>query len=255
MRKNADFKPSEKRLISPDAVLRQRAARDSHIVRSGLREQVTEHLLAAIFERRYTSGEHLVVQKLSQKLGVSPTPVRESLVELEGLGMVELVPHHGAVVQPFGPRQLAEMAQVRRVLEAEAARSAAGNIPRDGLLAMKAELEALHAQPPSEARDRRAREADTALHLLISNHCGNRRLAAEVGRYLTLFRALRNVSHLRDSWNDYRHTDDVPEHIQIVDALLGGAPDGAGEAMLRHIRSVEATLVEVLFTESAEGQA
>jgi DNA-binding GntR family transcriptional regulator len=247
MRKNADLKFSDKRMISPEAVHRQRAARDAQIMRSGLREQVTEHLLSAIFERRYTSGEHLVVQKLSQKLGVSPTPVRESLVELEGLGVVELVPHHGAVVQPFGPRQLSEMAQVRRVLEAEAARSAAGNIPREALMAIREELEALDALPPSETRDRRSRDVDTALHLEVSNHCGSRRLAAEVGRYLALFRALRNVSHLRDAWSGFRHPSDVPEHLAIVDALLSGTADAAGDAMLRHIRSIEMTLIEVLF--------
>jgi DNA-binding GntR family transcriptional regulator len=245
MRKNAIPKSKGK---APPAPAAEPAPASAGIIRSGLREQVTEHLLAAVFERRFVSGEHLVVQKLSEKLGVSPTPVRESLVELEGLGVVELVPHHGAVVQPFGPSQLEEMSQVRRVLEAEAARCAFGKIPEAALSDLKAELEALNSIEASEAWDRRARQVDTMLHDLISDNCGNRRLALEIRKYLTLFRALRNVSHLRDSWNDYRHTNDVPEHLQIVNAYLKGRAEQAGTAMHDHIRSVERTLVQVLFT-------
>src|SRR5438874_1064035 len=80
----------------------------------------------------------------------------------------------------------------------------------------------LQARPAGEARDRRARAADTCLHGLITDRCGNPRLAAEIRRYLTLFRALRNVSHLHDSWTDYRRSNDVPEHIEIVNALVTG---------------------------------
>src|SRR5580658_7773472 len=175
---------------------------DAQIARFGLREKVTEQLLAAVFERRLASGERLVVQKLSTMFGVSPTPVRESLVELDGLGIVELIPNHGAVIKPFGPTELRDMCQVRRVLEAEAARCAYGCIPLPGLRQLHSQLENLSNQDPSDARDRSARGADTLLHEMIAAHCGNHRLAAEIRKYLSLFRALRNVSHLRDSWNN-----------------------------------------------------
>lgn len=216
-------------------------------MRSGLREQVTEHILAAVFEREFASGEHLIVQKLAQKFRVSPTPVRESLVELEGLGIVKLVPHRGALVQPFGPKQLMDMVQVRRVLESEAARCAFGNVPRGAVDEVKAELVKLDTMEPSAFRDRRAREADTVLHLLISDNCGSPRLASEVQKYLTLFRAVRNISHLRDSWNNYRHSNDVPEHLEIMNAFLTGSAAEAGDAMEKHIRSGEKTFLEILF--------
>lgn len=221
------------------------------VARSGLREQVSDRLLTAVFEKRFRSGEHLVVQRLSERFGVSPTPVRESLVELAGLGIVELLPNRGAVVGPFGQRQLREMSQVRRVLESEAARGATGKIDRAELEVLLKELSELQAMKASAMRDRRARAADTELHALVADHCGNPRLAAEIRRYLTLFRALRNVSHLHDSWNDYRRSNDVPEHIAIVKALMAGNADRSASAMDRHIRSVEKTLSDVMFTEAA----
>lgn len=106
------------------------ASSDEFVARSGLREQVAERLLMAIFEKRFNAGDRLIVQRLSEMYGVSPTPVRESLVEIAGLGLVELLPNRGAVVNAFGPRELSEMCQVRRVLECEAAQSTAARLMR-----------------------------------------------------------------------------------------------------------------------------
>jgi len=215
------------------------------VSRSGLREQVSDRLLTGIFEKHFKSGERLVVQRLSSLYGVSPTPVRESLVELAGLGLVELLPNRGAVVKPFGPQELHDMSQVRRVLESEAAACACGRIEPTDLAALHDELRQLQKIKSDDHRDRRVLAADTALHSSIASHCGNLRLAAEIGRYLMLFRVLRNLSHLRDSWNDYRRSNDVPEHLKIVKALL--ANDSA--AMDRHIRSVEKTLAHGVFAD------
>lgn len=238
----------------PASPPRRAAGAGDQVTRGGLREQVSDRLLTAVFEKQFRSGERLVVQRISERYAVSPTPVRESLVELAGLGIVELLPNRGAVVRPFGPRQLREMSQVRRVLEAEAARAATGNIDVADLRPLLGELTALLAMPASEARDRRARSADTKLHGLVADRCGNPRLAAEIRRYLTLFRSLRNVSHLHDSWNDYRRSNDVPEHVAIVRALITGNAERAARAMDRHIRSVEKTLGSVMFTESDAGR-
>jgi len=217
--------------------------------RSGLREQVSDRLLTAIFENRFVAGEHLIVGRLSKMLGVSPTPVRESLVELEGLGVVNLVPNRGAEVKPFGLSQLHEMAQVRRVLESEAARCACGKIPAEQIQALHAELKDLDKLKSTDERDQRARDADTKLHGMLADNCGNARLASEIRRYLLLFRALRNVSHVRDSWNHYRRSNDVPEHLRVVEALMAGNSDHCGQEMNLHIRSVEKTLAEVLFNQ------
>jgi DNA-binding GntR family transcriptional regulator len=225
------------------------ATAEAPLARSGLREQVSERILTAIFEKRFRSGQRLVVQRLSELYGVSPTPVRESLVELAGFGVVELLPNRGAVVKPFGPHELGEMSQVRRVLEAEATRCACGRIDRAEAAALYDELRQLRHLTLDEHRDHLARKADNRLHELIAESCGNMRLAGEIRRYLALFRALRNVSHLRDAWDDYRHSDDVPEHIEIAEALLASNATEAAQAMDSHLRSVDRTLSQVMFSE------
>ncbi|MDP7019906.1 MAG: GntR family transcriptional regulator, partial [Pirellulaceae bacterium] len=63
------------------------------------RQMVTEALLTEIFQGRLSAGQHLVISDLSKRLGVSSTPVREALVALEGIGIVDSIPNRGAVVR------------------------------------------------------------------------------------------------------------------------------------------------------------
>jgi DNA-binding GntR family transcriptional regulator len=217
------------------------------VARGSLRQQVTARLLSAVFLGRFAPGQRLIVQKLASAYDVSPTPVRESLVELAALGIVELLPNRGAVVLPFGPEQVREISQVRRVLEVEATRCACGRIDEAELAALCDGLERLASRKPDEARDRDARELDNRLHGLIAESCGSARLTAEIHRYLTLFRTLRDVGHHRDAATNYSRSDDVPEHLDILRRLGAADADGAAAAMDTHIRCATTAVLEVLF--------
>jgi DNA-binding GntR family transcriptional regulator len=225
----------------------ERAAGDP-VPRGNLRQQVTYRILTAVFQGRFTSGQRLIVQRLSEMYEVSPTPVREALVELSALGIVALLPNRGAVVLPFGPQQVREIGQIRRVLEVEATRCACGRIDPAELDALRGGIAGLALRPPDGRRDRNARAFDTRLHGLIAESCGSARLTAEVNRNLTLFRTLRDVSHLRDAATNYSRSDDVPEHLEILDRLRAGDADGAARSMDRHIRSSTKAIEEVLFS-------
>ncbi len=221
--------------------------RGDPISRGNLRAQVTARLVTGIFAGSLRSGQRLVVQHLAKTYEVSPTPVREALVELASLGLVDLLPNRGAIVRPFGPAEVSEISQIRRLLETEATRTACGRIPADELCALDLELRRLEVLPRDQTWDRDARAADTRLHGLIAEWSGNFRLAVEIGRYLVLFRALRDVCHLWDAGTNYSRADDVPEHLAIIRPLLASDGEEAASAMDRHIRSVSLTLEEVVF--------
>jgi DNA-binding GntR family transcriptional regulator len=220
------------------------------VIRGTLRHQLTFRILTGVFEERFRSGERLIVQRLSQLFEVSPTPVREALLELAALGIVKLLPNRGAVLLPFGPQQVREIGQVRRVLEVEATRCACGQIDLGELTALRREVAGLLGRPADESRDRDARTCDTQLHGIIAESCGSARLTAEIHRYLTLFGALRDVSHQRDAETNYSRSDDVFEHLEILDHLQRGEAEGAAMAMDRHIRSATTTVEEVMFPTS-----
>jgi DNA-binding GntR family transcriptional regulator len=93
----------------------------------GLRRQtILRSVLADVFQGRLKPGQHLVTQELALRFGVSHTPVREALIELAGVGVIDLLPNRGAIVRQVKARDVREVCQVRRALECEAVRSACG---------------------------------------------------------------------------------------------------------------------------------
>ncbi len=208
----------------------------------GLRRQtVIESLLADVFQGRLRAGTHLVTQDLAQRFGVSHTPIREALIALAGIGIVDLLPNRGAVVRRVTPHEVREVCQVRRVLECEATRAACGRIALADLHALAADLRGLVDRKGSLGARfvEEARAVDSRLHDLVAESCDNRFLAQELSRLKTLFRAFRDVAWERyEARNDFhRLAEEAREHLAIVEALLAGDGREAARAMARHIRS------------------
>ena len=222
------------------------------ISRGNLRQQVTSRILWAVFGGGFHPGQHLIVQRLSELYEVSPTPVREALVELSMMGIVELLPNKGAIVLPFGPKQVREIGQIRRVLEVEATRSACGRIDESQLESLQEAMRKLKDDPTSDQRDQNSRLLDTQLHSMIARDCGSPRLTAEIERYLTLFGTLRDVSHHRDAATNYSRSNDIPEHLEILAQLRAVDPDKAAAAMDCHIRSSTRAVEDVLFSSTPQ---
>ena len=207
---------------------------------TGLRDSVTERLLVAILDRSVQQGHRFVGQRLAAQLGVSATPVREALIELASLGFVELLPNRGAVCREFGPKELGEIFQVRRVLEAEAAFGASGRVPVEELERLRSWMAKLsETVETDEAWSDHAMEADIELHRLIQGHC-------ESSRYNALMRAIRRVAV-----NIYNvQLRAVGEHLRIIDALLAEDAELARTRMSEHIDSTARGVAKVMFQES-----
>src|SRR5690606_4146568 len=148
--------------------------------RGGLRSQVSQRLAIAIFARHFKAGEKLTVQPLAEQFGVSRTPVREALMELESLGMVDVLPHKGVWVREVGPREAREHIQVRKVLEREAVRCVCGNSPTEQLVTLQRELNQVIAASADMVSSKATREIDYALHATIAAYYQNRRLQDEI---------------------------------------------------------------------------
>jgi DNA-binding GntR family transcriptional regulator len=208
----------------------------------GLRRQaIVQSLLADVFHGRLRAGAHLVTEELARRFGVSHTPIREALISMAGVGVIDLLPNRGAVVRRITPKEVREVCQVRRALECEAARSACGRIDLAALHALAADLRRLKvAKAPAGGRFvEEARAVDSRLHDLIADSCGNGFLAQEISRLKALFRVFRDVAwEHSQACNDYhRLAEEASEHLAIVEALLAGDAKAAARAMARHIRS------------------
>jgi DNA-binding GntR family transcriptional regulator len=201
---------------------------------------VVESLLGEIFQGTLRAGQHLVIKDLSERFHVSSTPIREALVQLEGVGIVDFIPNSGAVVRKVTTADVREVCQVRRALECEAIRSACGRIDLAGCHDLADAFRKMKAVKRRNATFvDKARQLDSQLHDLIAESCDNRFLAKEIGRLKLLFRAFRDASwERRLADNDYyRFTEEADEHLAIVEALIDGDVKQASRAMSRHIRA------------------
>ena len=99
------------------------------------RQAIVESLLADVFGGQLRPGQHLVTQDLAVRFGVSHTPIREALIALAGVGVIDLLPNRGALVRRVTAKDVREVCQVRRILECEATRRACGRIALRALAA------------------------------------------------------------------------------------------------------------------------
>ena len=96
-----------------------------------LRDVVFNTLRNAILKGELEPGEKLMEKKLSEKLGVSRTPIREAIRKLELEGLVVMTPRKSAEVASITEEDLTDVLEVRRVLETLAIDLACKNITNE----------------------------------------------------------------------------------------------------------------------------
>ena len=197
---------------------------------SRLSEELGERIEEQIVTGTYAPGMRLDEVELAGKFGVSRTPIREALIQLASLGLIEMRPRRGAIVAEVGPHRLVEMFEVMAELEAMCARLAARRITQ---LEQRALIAAHRAC--QEARDRN--DPDTYYHLnehfhqAIYKASHNGFLAEEA---MALQRRLRPYRRLQLRVRN-RMNNSFSEHEGIVDAIIAGDGELAAERLRGHV--------------------
>ncbi|WP_206282809.1 GntR family transcriptional regulator [Streptomyces chilikensis] len=155
------------------------APREPHarppVRRAFVRDQVLRALRAALVAGELAPGEVYSAPVLGQRLGVSATPVREAMQQLAAEGAVEVVPNRGFRVVERGARELAELAEVRALIEVPVVLRLARTVPARRWaelrpLAERTVLAASSGCPAAYA------EADRAFHRALLSLAGNAEL-------------------------------------------------------------------------------
>lgn len=140
-----------------------------------LAQKVVGRLRQAIIEGELPLGAIIAEETLAQSFGVSRTPVREALNQLQLQGLVVIRPQVGSFVFSPDAEDIATICQFRIILEPKAAELTYRH-DRDGAVAdIRAAIAGM--ERALIARDNVAYgHADTAFHEAFFNHCGNRYL-------------------------------------------------------------------------------
>lgn len=197
---------------------------------SSLREQAGEVLRASIVAGELAPGEIYSAAALAERLGVSPTPVREAMLDLANAGLVEPVRNRGYRVLEPDEQDLDEISELRLMLEVPAMRKLAERGDDRRLAPLTRTVEAIESAA-AEGDLAGFLLADRRFHLALLELAGNRRLVRLVGQLRDQTR-LEGLKPLAESG---RLMASAREHGELLDALRAGDADRAEALMRQHL--------------------
>jgi DNA-binding GntR family transcriptional regulator len=182
----------------------------------------------AIIQGVFRPGERLNLDIIASTLGVSRMPVRASLRQLEGEGLLTIHAHRGATVTVLGAKEIAEVYEMRVVLESYLLGKAMERLDDSGLATLQTVLDELTASEETPSRLDRRRDFYGVLYsfadspravALVDN------LRAAVGHYLLLQRV-----------------EETPVHTELLEYMRLRDVEGAQAWLARHLNRVSEKL-------------
>jgi DNA-binding GntR family transcriptional regulator len=241
LRKLSSARPGKRSLQA--RTLRRRdpgapAAESAHL--RSLAHLAYQGLMGILLSGELRPNDVIMERRIAEKLGISRTPLREAIRRLEGEKILQRQKGGAIVVCPMSMEDFLNILGVRRLLEGEAARKAAGHIPAEALSGFRERILAVAAGDDSASVA--AQELGRELHLCIAHAAGNQVLASvieDLGKRTRLFiRLFMRISE--------RRAQVCEEHLALVDALLDHDGDRARASMERHIDNVRAYILDKL---------
>ena len=177
-----------------------------------LKEKIIEHIYNAIVNEEYIGGSQVKELHLSEKLGVSRAPVREALLELVSIGVLEQIARKGVFVKEITSKEIFDTYEAKGVLEAFLATEFA-------LHATTKDIEklSLHVEQMSNPKNDRKKvvKVGEEFHKLTLKYAKN-------SRFLESLEKINKKSQLLfyKNWTKmYSQTEVKQRHQKIVDAI------------------------------------
>lgn len=195
-----------------------------------LRGQVFDKIRSDILNGKYKRGEELVESSIGKELGISRTPVREAIRQLELEGLVQLVPNKGAFVTGISEKDVRDIYLIRERLEGLAARMAAKNITPELLDAME-ETVVLSEYHAKKEHYEQVCEMDSKFHKLLYKASGSRILEHTLTDFHQYVQRVRMASIMKKR----RMEKSNDEHDAILTAIREHDEEKAELVATRHI--------------------
>jgi DNA-binding GntR family transcriptional regulator len=223
-------------------------------------ERLAGAIQAQVLSGAVPVGTRLRQEALAAQFGVSRTPVREALRQLQATGLVELLPNRGAIVRGPSTREIREAYEVRAELEGLAAELAAERISDRDLLRLR-EAQQLFRRSVTTLIARRTRrstpwkdasvwvQANDLFHQAILDAARNGRLSNTIADLHRSFP--RNLTWAGLSESSRLLEENVEQHEEVLEAIERRDPGEARRRMVEHVRSA-GEIVTLHFERSAD---
>jgi len=217
------------------------ATDDENSYNQTLTEKVFKILEENILNGKYTNGDSLVETKLSHDLGVSRTPIREALRQLELEGLVKIIPNKGAIVLALSPKDIEDIYTIRSLIEGLAARLAAENITAQELKELNDAIE-LEEFYTTKNDIEHLMSLDSRFHQIIFKASRSRHLQS----------VLSSLHHYVQKARTYalgipgRAQRALEEHKAVLEAIRNRDAEKAEKKMTEHLQNARLNLLQIL---------
>ncbi|MFT4011855.1 MAG: GntR family transcriptional regulator [Paracoccus sp. (in: a-proteobacteria)] len=207
-----------------------------------LAEQSYRSLKQRILRGEFAAEDTLTERRLAEQSGISRTPLRGAISQLEKEGVLVRLQNGTLMVREVTLEQLMEIAEVRRILEGTAAARAAEAAAQEGLppaLAVCRQVMRAYVDGADTAFDDFWQD-DEAFHLAVARAAGFALLPDMIAEMRQTARRC-TISRTHD-----RYAEQASEHVAVIDAIEAGDPAAAQAAMERHFDSVRMRFMQWL---------
>lgn len=194
-----------------------------------LKEQVYEYLREEIHKQNLKPGSMINMDATSRKLGISKTPLRDALIQLEMEGFVTIAPRRGIYVNTLSMEEIREFYQVIGALESSALLTGFDNIKAAEIAKMKKLITAMH-QALKKDDFNLFHTNNLAFHDTYINASGNGALAKIVHTLKKRLYDFPSQEHWIKEWEE----SSMNEHEEILRLIEAGQAREAAD----HIRNV-----------------
>lgn len=195
-----------------------------------LRGMVFSKLREDILSGKYAVNEELKEIAIGEELGVSRTPVREALRQLELEGLVKIIPNKGAYVAGISNKDIHDIYMIRSYLEGLCARWACENITKEQLDAIEEVIYLSDFHVKKQHYDQIV-ELDSKFHELMYEACGSKILGHLLRDYHQYVHSLRKITLAEPD----RAAHSNAEHQAILEAIRDRDADQAEKLAHEHI--------------------
>jgi DNA-binding GntR family transcriptional regulator len=203
---------------------------------NALVDDLAARIRAKIMSGEIPIGAPLRQAELAAQFGISRTPVREALRQLQTGGLIEVVPNRGAVVRVPVPWEVREAYEVRAELESLAARRAVDRLDDSTIAELRSINTAMYEHSLAVAagtESERDGNDNDQFHSRIYEASANTRLSRMLGEINDAFP--RNVSALVLKDSARHREENFREHEELLEAFAAGDGERAAELMRAHV--------------------
>ena len=204
-----------------------------------LRGRVFSQLQNDILNGLYEPGDSLIETKLSDELGVSRTPIREALRQLELEGLVQSIPNKGVIVKGVSTQDIQDIYTIRMLIEGLAARWAAEKITAQELEELK---EAVDLEEFYTTRNDSSHllQFDTRFHDIIFKASKSKPLMHTLSTFHHYVQKARKLSMS----SPVRAAEVLEEHKAILQAIIDKDAYKAERLTTEHVKNASSNLLK-----------